>query len=183
MKASPRRQQNQPEQSHTVSTNLSPLNLSPRFIKSNKDQKKVTKVSKHHHYQNEHHLEKKRHKRRNHHGAKKQHADAIIAPHKYKHDHHVPSEFRSERFQPGYSSEPDVIEYSLDRSWINSHSNYFNQSLPDNMDVLSESDIETSQQEEVGITNTFQSRHFVKLPKLVYYNGQNHYSRANKLPK
>lgn len=85
---------------------------------------------------------------------------------RYRHKHHIPGYHQSkEKFQPGYSSEPDVIEYSLDRSWL-SHPNNLNQSLPTDIN-------------ENGITDTFHSRHFVKLPKLVYYNGYNHYSRPD----
>ncbi|CAF0710756.1 unnamed protein product [Brachionus calyciflorus] len=69
-----------------------------------------------------------------------------------------------EQYKAGYSSEPDIIEYSLDRSWLSA--NNLNNSMP----ILDEND---------GLTGTFNSRHFVKLPKLVYYDGSNHYSRAN----
>jgi len=145
---------------------------SPRFIKKNsgKEKKKSKKTSNNIDLKNERNINKK-HKRR-HRPKVKAHSHNS---HKYTHNHHLPSEFSSEKFTPGYSSEPDVIEYSLDRSWLNQNS--FNQSLPENLDSISQSEQRQNVNEE-GITNTFTSRHFVKLPKLVYYNGQDHYSRA-----
>ena len=138
----------------------------------------MKKISNHFHYQNEHNLDKTKRKRRN--PMKK-----INHKHKYKHDHRVPSEFTAEKFQPGYSSEPDVIEYSLDRSWLNSQS--FNQSLPDDLDIAYQSEGETVNYNEntanaaqEGISNTFHSRHFVKLPKLVYYHGHDQYSKDSR---
>ena len=159
--------------SKTNESNKIPRSNSSRFIKSSKDKNKSKKISGHFHYQNEHKIDKKN-KNRSHLKAKS------LNEHKYRHNHHLPTEFTSEKFQPGYSSEPDVIEYSLDRSWLNQAS--FNQSLPENLDSINKSgkQVEETIAEE-GLTNTFHSRHFVKLPKLVYYNGQDHYSRANDL--
>ena len=144
-----------------------PKNTS-RFKKSSgKDKKKAKKISNNFHFQSEHNIDKKLN-RQSHLKSK------IHDKHKYRHNHHLPSEFTGEKFQPGYSSEPDVIEYSLDRSWLNHAS--FNQSLPENLDMFDRDPEQNLSQE--GISNTFQSRHFVKLPKLVYYNGQAHYSRS-----
>ena len=82
----------------------------------------------------------------------------------YPHKHlHQPSK---EQFQPGYSSEPDFIEYSLDRSYINydsDNNNNNNQTLPVDFD---ESKIESE------MLN-------VKLPKLIYYDGVDHYARSD----
>jgi hypothetical protein len=89
---------------------------------------------------------------------------------KYRYDHQHYNDYldsiENERFQPGYTSEPENIEYSIDRSWHNRSAD-LNQSLPDHLNNPHE------------LTNTFQSRHFVKLPKLIYYDGVDHYSRPS----
>jgi hypothetical protein len=79
---------------------------------------------------------------------------------RYQHKHiHQQSK---EQFQQGYSSEPEFIEYSLDRSWINDNSNDTNQ----------------NQTLPVDFENKIESQMLnVKLPKLIYYDGADHYAR------
>lgn len=86
---------------------------------------------------------------------------------RYHHEHYDETRPSQEQYKAGYSSEPDMIEYSLDRSWA-SASNNLNSSMP----ILDD--------EPNSLTGTFNSRHFVKLPKLIYYDGSNHYTKANK---
>jgi len=79
----------------------------------------------------------------------------------HKHVHQQSKEY----FQQGYSSEPENIEYSLDRSWINDYiqeNNQNNQSLPVDYDY--EAKMESQMLD-------------VKLPKLLYYDGLDHYAR------
>jgi hypothetical protein len=167
-----KKQQKQLKTNEIERKKRSQLASSPKFIKksSTKEKRKSKKLSNNLQPKNQVKMNGKKHKH-HHHLKAKAHNN-----HKYSHTHHLPSEFSSEKFRPGYSSEPDIIEYSLDRSWLNQNS--FNQSLPENLDSISQSGQRQNVNEE-GITNTFTSRHFVKVPKLVYYNGQEHYSRAN----
>ncbi len=89
---------------------------------------------------------------------------------KYRYDHKHYDDYldsiEREHFQAGYTSEPENIEYSIDRSWHN-RSNDLNKSLPEHLNNHHE------------LNNTFQSRNFVKLPKLIYYDGIDHYSRPS----
>ena len=89
---------------------------------------------------------------------------------KYRYDHKHYDDYldsiEREHFQSGYTSEPDNIEYSIDRSWHNRLAD-LNQSLPDHLNNHHE------------LQNTFQPRNFVKLPKLIYYDGVDHYSRPS----
>ena len=86
---------------------------------------------------------------------------------KYTHRHaHQTSR---EQFQLGYSSEPEFIEYSLDRSWLthtnqmsNSTNNILNQTLPADFESKIESEMFN-----------------VQLPKLVYYDGMDHFQRSD----
>lgn len=85
---------------------------------------------------------------------------------RYSHKHiHQPSR---EQFQPGYSSEPEFIEYSLDRSWISQQNinseNIINQTLPSDFDFESKMESEMLN---------------VRLPKLIYYDGEDHYQRSD----
>lgn len=89
-----------------------------------------------------------------------------VKRYRYHHEHYDEKKPSQENFKPGYNSEPDMIEYSLDRSWV-SASNKLNTSMP----ILDE--------EPNDLTGTFNSRHFVKTPKLIYYDGSNHYTRTS----
>lgn len=63
-----------------------------------------------------------------------------------------------EQFQPGYCSEPEIIEYSLDRCWVNA----------DNQNPTSFETIES-------IDNSFDIE--PTFPQTVYYDSQEHYLR------
>jgi len=84
----------------------------------------------------------------------------------------------NERYYSGYSSEPENIQRSYNnRSGVSSNRNSMrqkrrniNQSMPSHLD---------SQYQSNGITDTFHSRHFIKLPKLVIYDGQDFYLRPS----
>lgn len=85
---------------------------------------------------------------------------------RYHHEHYDEKKPSQENFKPGYSSEPEMIEYSLDRSWV-SASNKLNTSMP----IIDD--------ESNDLTATFGSRHLINIPKLIYYDGSNHYIRPS----
>lgn len=71
--------------------------------------------------------------------------------HKREHKPHT------EQFQPGYCSEPEIIEYSLDRCWVNS-----NNKVPTSFETIE------------SIDDSFD--HGNGLPKSVYYDGKEHFT-------
>lgn len=86
---------------------------------------------------------------------------------RYSHKHiHKASR---EQFQAGYSSEPEFIQYSLDRSWL-THNNQKNNSTNDVSNQTLPADFESKIESEMLD---------VELPKLVYYDGADHYQRSD----
>ena len=85
----------------------------------------------------------------------------------------------NENYRSGYNSEPENIQRSYNnRSNVSSNRKSesrnnrrnINQNMPSQLD---------SQYQSNGITDTFHSRHFIKLPKLVIYDGQDFYLRPS----
>lgn len=83
---------------------------------------------------------------------------------RYAHKHIHSTE---EQFQRGYSSEPDFIEYSVERSWVNNHS--FDDSSDSNQRTFP---VDFESKIESEMLNA-------RLPRLVYYDGFNHFARSD----
>lgn len=69
---------------------------------------------------------------------------------------HKKQKHQSEQFQPGYCSEPEIIEYSLDRCWVNA-----------------DNQVPTSFETIESIDDSFEHGHV--FPKAIYYDGQERY--------
>jgi hypothetical protein len=88
-----------------------------RVIKTKGLKDHVPDSPKHTHYHSEYDLSSPRKKDPNNYHRRFNYRQVHKLAEFRKHKHHT------EQFQPGYCSEPEIIEYSLDRSWINSNNN------------------------------------------------------------
>lgn len=64
---------------------------------------------------------------------------------------------QTEQFQSGYCSEPEIIEYSLDRCWVNADNR-----VPTSFETIE------------SIDDSFDHGH--RYPKAIYYDGQEHFT-------
>lgn len=79
--------------------------------------------------------------------------------------------FTKEQYRPGYSSDPEIIEYSIDRSWVN------NQPSNNPNTIQSYGDLKAISEHD--ISDSFSEKHYFKLPRVFYHGGSRYYSRSS----
>lgn len=109
----------------------------------------LTDSPKHTHYHSEYDVSKPPKNEKKHH--RRFHYRQIHKLAEHKKSHHA------EQFQPGYCSEPEIIEYSLDRCWVNADNR-----VPTSFETIE------------SIDDSFD--HGVRHPKTIYYDGKECYT-------